>query len=1435
MSSIARSAFLSALFVSCISSAPAALHAQTPEQARIAQAIDDSRLVTLHGNTHPFAQPRFDRGPAPDEMPAGRMLLVLRRSAEQDAALDTFLKSLQDANSPAYRRWLTPAEFGRRFGVSDADLAIIRAWLRSRGFTVNRVAASRVAIEFTGSVGQVREAFHAPIHKYVVDGQEHWANAGDPQIPAALAPVVAGVAQLNDFVPRANFARAPSGIYNSQTGRIEPSYTLGNSTNGYTIYVGPADAATIYDIPNRLNANLKGAIYDGAGVTVGIAGDSNIDVKQNANYRATFGLPAQATQVVVDGNDPGENGDAIEAYLDTQVSGAIAPNANVILYTAANTYLQSGLFLAIVRALDDNQADILNVSFGGCELHQGVAGNEFVNQLWQQAAAQGISVTVSSGDSGSAGCDNPNTEWEATAGLAVNALASTPYNIAVGGTDFDTLFSEFPSSFTDFVDVTNTLPYHRSALGYIPERPWNDSTFQNYNTTISENLPWGATQYHSLANISATGGGASACTNQASGRCVSGYAQPSWQAGMATDARGRNVPDVSFLAGNGLYGAAWGLCTDLEYDTATGKPVADCAGTPATGNKFNLTGVGGTSAAAPFFAGVLALIDQKTGGRAGQAAPVLYNLARSSESAFHVVSTGNNSVSCKENSSACAPNMNDYYFMTGFNSAAPYSEAAGLGSVDAAALLDAWSGVRLAPTTAKLIADGGAAALHLTHGAKANLAVEVTSHNGTPDGSVALVDNLSAATQPDSGSIGTLTLSGGSAKAAIGSLPGGSYRLSAHYGGSSAFAASDSNSIPVTVEPEDSTTNLTVRGFYDPATGKATTEPHYGFIAVIDAQPYGKSSSLANPNAPAAGTVRFLSGSTALATVPIASNGVAELFTTTLPAGSYPITANYSGDASFKASTSTSQGFNILPAATTITGPELNIDAGGIDAGQQVTFSASLKSLDSDGAAPTGAVTFWNGAQKLGSAPIKGVAGAPGVPASGSVSWTTTLLPAGNLTVFARYEGDANYATSPKAGGLELVVSSASPSVVGSNYPHAFKVNQSFSVNVLVRGVEGLPMPTGTAYITAEGTNTPVGYTSPSVILSRGSAVVTVPENSLNLGYQTLTVNYSGDEYYNSWSTAIVVDVEPTGTTQPTITFSPASGATISKFPFNLTVSISGRAGAPVPSGSVSLNTPEQSYAAKELSGGQATLSIASLPPGYPTKVTFSYTGDSNFASKSGTIDFTVPAVNLSPLLLVYQGSRTIDRNQALAVEVVVKEPPLPTPTGSVYFTLGSYKSQPEKLLNGFATFLVPQNSLPVGLPRGLVYYSGDLLYAPTTQDIDVNVQPAGPAFNISAANVTVSPGATSGNASTITVAPSDGFKGSVIFSTSACHAEDPAVLTQPKVLIGGPLVISGTASQTVSAQVITTPSTEPASYLCWIYAGSGSIKSTALLKISVK
>src|SRR6266446_4338713 len=170
------------------------VHAQTSNiPARIIQAIDEKNLVTLSGNVHPLARAEFDQGPVADAQPLNRILLLLRRSPDQEAALRQLLDDQQSKSSQNYHAWLTPEQFGKQFSPADADIQTVTQWLTLQGFTDIKVGPGRTVIEFSGDVTQVRNAFHTQIHRFVVNNEEHMANASDPQIPAALAPVVAGV------------------------------------------------------------------------------------------------------------------------------------------------------------------------------------------------------------------------------------------------------------------------------------------------------------------------------------------------------------------------------------------------------------------------------------------------------------------------------------------------------------------------------------------------------------------------------------------------------------------------------------------------------------------------------------------------------------------------------------------------------------------------------------------------------------------------------------------------------------------------------------------------------------------------------------------------------------------------------------------------------------------------------------------------------------------------------------------------------------------------------------------------------------------------------------------------------------------------------------------------------------------------------------------
>ncbi len=731
--------------------------AQTIQSAvRITQPVDAAKLAVLHGNTHPLARAEFDRGPAPASLSLDHMQLVLTRSPQQDAALNTLLAEQQDTNSPNYHKWLTPDEFGQQFGASDADIQTITAWLQSNGFQIDEVAKGKNIIEFFGNAGQVQAAFHTAIHKYVLaSGEEHWANSSDPQIPAALATVVAGVNTLHNFPKHRASHTMPLRARANSSARTQspaPDVTIvggaceGSGTNCYL--VGPADFATIYNV-----APLYAAGIDGTGQTIGIVSDSDININDANAYRSTFGLPANPPHTILNngtalgGMDPGVQscsatipGDECEAILDVEIAGGVAKGATINLYVAATTNAAFGGDLSaqyIVETPSVSQAvGILSYSYGACELDLGTTGNAFYKSLWSQAAGEGITVVVSTGDTGSANCEFPNASLfvpePATTGLTVNGLASTPFNVAVGGTDFNNLTN--PAAYFSATNSTGIS----SATGYIPETTYNDSctnvlvfdapgvynfgTFGTAEAACNSSLLVSAVDGFDFVLPSGGGGGASNCTTSSTvtqvvngipttitegqvSSCGGGYAKPSFQTSLTPADGVRDLPDVSLFSGDGTIQNFYVICEADE----TGGALCNASNPLGT-----FSGGGGTSAAVQAFAGVVALINHKTGSRQGNINYNLYPLAATQVAAntncnsssspvvtsgtigvcyFYDVTQGTIAVPCASGSPNCLVNdTGDLIGITAlgnppppltppaFNASVGYDQATGLGS-----------------------------------------------------------------------------------------------------------------------------------------------------------------------------------------------------------------------------------------------------------------------------------------------------------------------------------------------------------------------------------------------------------------------------------------------------------------------------------------------------------------------------------------------------------------------------------------------------------------------------------------------------------------------------------------------------------------------------------------------------------------------------------
>ncbi|HEX8811299.1 MAG TPA: protease pro-enzyme activation domain-containing protein, partial [Terracidiphilus sp.] len=473
-SSIAAIALCAAVSaVPCVLPRANAQSSVAPE-ARITQAISDRNLVRLTGNTPPFARKASDLGVAGDDLALKHLQLVLKRSDAQEAALETLLRDQQKSGSANYHKWLTPQAFGSTYGVSDSDISKVTAWLDQHGFTVEGVSNGRNIITFSGTQAQLRSAFHTELHQYSINGEKHYANSTDPMIPAAIAPVVKGFASLTTY-GKTPLHTSPKMAHRAAGGKWQqsseqpalrseaaiksasPQFT--GTLNGSNYYLlAPDDFGTIYDVKPLWNQQI-----DGSGQNIAIVAQSDVNPADVDAFRAAFNLPAKKLNTIYVGENPGYTGDSTEgeADLDVEWSGAVAPNATIDLIVSGQTNTGGGVTTAAQYAVDNNVAPILSVSWGGCELALGVSGNQFFNDMWQQAAAEGITVLVAAGDSGSASCDQ--NQEVSFYGEQVSGFASTPYNTAVGGTDFSGNYGHI----NQYWGSTNGAD-GSSALSYIP-------------------------------------------------------------------------------------------------------------------------------------------------------------------------------------------------------------------------------------------------------------------------------------------------------------------------------------------------------------------------------------------------------------------------------------------------------------------------------------------------------------------------------------------------------------------------------------------------------------------------------------------------------------------------------------------------------------------------------------------------------------------------------------------------------------------------------------------------------------------------------------------------------------------------------------------------------------------------------------------------------
>jgi subtilase family serine protease len=801
--------------------AAASIPAQTP-QARILGTIDNARRVTLAGSHPASARPANDAGRLSSATEIKGASIVFSRSDAQEASLQALLAAQQDPASPLYHQWLTPGQFAATYGMSDADIDKTRTWLEEQGFTVNGVSRSRNRITFSGTAAQIEAAFNTELHNYTTADGTHYAPSTDLSIPTALAGVVQGVMNLSSFRPRPHLKI-----------KARPAFTSNQSGSHF---LTPLDVATIYDVKPAYSAG-----YTGTGQSIAIVGQSAVVTTDITNFQTATGLSTKAPNLVLmpgTGTSTIYTGDEAESDLDLEYSGAIAKGATLyFVYTGNNS--NYGVFDALEYAIDERVAPIVSVSYGDCETNLGSSNYASVNAVLAQASAQGQTIISAAGDDGTTDCyqDTTLTAAQQTA-ASVDFPSDSQYVTGLGGTEFPA--ADVASTNSTYWTTASGSDVIGSAISYIPEQVWNDDT---------SSAP------------SAGGGGVSVFT-----------ARPSWQAGVTGISSGsyRLTPDISLASSPGYPGYLY-CSSDSTYTGITGS----CANGFRDANNTYLTSAGGTSFAAPIFAGMLAIINQARNSTGqGNINPTLYSLASNATtyaSAFHDIASGTNG--CSASYTYCSATA-----AAGYSATTGYDSASGLGSIDLYKLLTAWpttTASALTASTTTVTAATTAPVSGATDVITFTVASGLSTLSTTPTGTLTVVVDGTTVSS-------TLALTNGSATYSFSSATAGTHVITATYSGDATYAPSN-GSLAVTVGASASApaftaaaTSVTIKAGAS-GTSTVTVTPVNGYTGTIA---WTLSSSTAISNAcyaiantavtgtsPVTATLTIGTGSTICATI----------------------------------------------------------------------------------------------------------------------------------------------------------------------------------------------------------------------------------------------------------------------------------------------------------------------------------------------------------------------------------------------------------------------------------------------------------------------------------------------------------------------------------------------------------------------------------------
>lgn len=939
--------------------------AQAPPQRRnlVSRAPDASARVRLQQNVL-AGQEDLTASSAVSPTSTVRLTFILFRPPEAEAAFQHLLAEQQDLTSPQYHHWLTPSQIGEQYGPTGHDLSTLTDWLVSQGLSVREVAPSGIFIQVEGSAGSISIAFDTDlryIQRTATPGiAPRIAATREPAIPSAFGALVESITGLSgeEAHPLHDITGVPiTGVPAADlSNRVAPRANQAPASH----YITPNDFTRIYGIDAVYNSGI-----DGTGQAVAIIGRSRVLAADINNFATFASRPARLPNVIVpsSGTDPGltGDGDQAEATLDVDRVLGTAPGADLDLVISAS---QSGGIQTAAQFEVQNLLDpIMSVSFGACEAAVGLPFVRFWDALFSQAAAEGISVFVASGDAGAAGCGNPLSTPVSSQSRGINSLCASTNVTCVGGTEFADFAS--PAAYWGSTEG----PGGASAIGYIPEGAWNEPS-QTSSTGIATYV------------AAATGGGSSTYIGK-----------PSWQRGPGVPGDNfRDVPDVSFSSS--LHD---GYLICLAYAGF------DCSSQIAV--------FGGTSAAAPSMAGIAALLNQRLGARQGNLNPLLYQLAasalpqNSATNAFHDVTPETSGVALCDigtpsmcNNSTPAPGglsggLAGYPLTTG------YDLATGLGSISVIGLLNAATAPAQgqAPVSVYIFSNPGSINVSQTTQFFASLGPATA---GPITGTVQFFSNGDAIGSPVPVSSQQEAVSD-----PLGFSGVGTYTINAVYSGDSNYATATSTPISLVVSAAPTATTTVTLSIASPTVALAGSDQFTVTVAAT-------SSSAKIPS----GSIQFYQGSKRLfSPIPLTAGALTTYgVSAEATIGPSSITAVYLGDANFLGSTSSAQPLTVTRGPTTT---QVNPAYPSVSTGVADPYVASIGFVSFGVPSPTGSVEFFQGSTSLGKvAVINAHATLLAAPQSS----------AGSYGVSAVYSGDANYLGSSSIAS-PVTVSSEPP------------------------------------------------------------------------------------------------------------------------------------------------------------------------------------------------------------------------------------------------------------------------------------------------------------------------------------------------------------------------------------------------------------------------